>query len=124
MSGLDRFAYPFAIDRGFGALMQQGDYDAYIRALVLQVIMTAQGERINRPTFGASIRRLVFAPIGAGAQNFIKAMVLEALDTWLARYVRISDVSVRIDEPAINVDVSYTVISLGQQQVLTMEVAA
>lgn len=124
MTAFDHFAYPFAIDRGVGAIAEQSDYGAYIRALILQTIMTAQGERINRPEFGASIRRLVFAPLGAGLENFVQTMVLQALDRWLGRYIRTEQVRVRVSGEILFVDIDYLVLARGEQQFLSMEVTA
>lgn len=120
----DHFAYPLAIDRNFGAIAEQDDYGAYIRALIIQTIMTAQGERINRPEFGASIRRLVFAPLGSGLENFVQTMVLQALDRWLGRYIRTEQVRVRVSEETLFVDIDYLVLAKGEQQFLSMEVTA
>jgi phage baseplate assembly protein W len=124
MTATDRFAYPLAVDRGLGTIAEQADYGAYLRTLILQVIMTAQGERINRPTFGASIRRLVFSPLSAGIENFVQALVLQAVNRWLGRYVRIEEVRVRVVDEALFVDIDYTVLAIGEQQFLSMEIAA
>ena len=59
---LHAIKYPFAIDAGGGQVAEEGDYEAYIRQLIRQVLMTAPGERINRPDFGAGVRRMVFSP--------------------------------------------------------------
>ena len=122
MQAQDRFAFPLAIDRGLGTIAEQGDYGEYLRTLILQVLMTAQGERINRPDFGASIRRLVFAPLSAGIENFVQTLVFQAVNRWLARYVRVEQVTVRIDNEVIRIDLDYTVLALGETQLLTMEV--
>lgn len=124
MTALDRFGYPLAIDRALGTIAEQPDYGDYIRDLIIQTIMTAQGERINRPEFGASIRRLVFAPLGSGLENFVQTMVLQALDRWLGRYVRTEQVRVRVSGETLFVDIDYFVIAKGEQQFLTMEVTA
>ena len=50
---LHAIKYPFAIDAGGGRAAEESDYEAYIRQLIRQVLMTAPGERINRPSFGA-----------------------------------------------------------------------
>lgn len=122
MERYDHLAYPLAIDRGIGTVAEQGDYGAYIRSLILQVLMTAQGERINRPDFGASLRRLVFAPLGANIETWVQTLVLQALDRWLARYVRIEQITVKVEDTAIRIDLDYTVLAQGEVQFLTMEV--
>lgn len=124
MEHYDHLAYPLAIDRGIGTVAEEGDYGAYIRSLILQVLMTAQGERINRPDFGASLRRLVFAPLGANVETWVQALVLQALNRWLARYVRVEQVTVRVKDTTIQVDLDYTVLAQGEVQFLTMEVTA
>ena len=43
-----RLHYPFAVDAAAGRLAEVQDYDAYVRQLIRQVLLTAQGERINR----------------------------------------------------------------------------
>lgn len=124
MHTYDHLAYPLAIDRGIGTIAEQGDYGAYIRSLILQVLMTAQGERINRPEFGGSLRRLVFAPLGANIETWVQTVVLQALDRWLARYVRTEQVRVRVEGSALRIDVDYIVLAQGDVQMLTLEVTA
>jgi uncharacterized protein len=34
----------------------------HVKQLVRQVLFTAPGERVNRPTFGSGINQLIFAP--------------------------------------------------------------
>ncbi len=124
MQATDYLAYPLAIDRGLGAFAEEGDYGNYLRGLILQVLMTAQGERINRPDFGASIRRLVFAPLGMGVESFVQTLVLNAVNQWLARYVRLEQVKVTVLDTTIQIDIDYTVLAIGETQYLTMEVTA
>jgi hypothetical protein len=124
MESFDRLAYPLAIDRGIGTIAEEGDYGAYIRSLILQVLMTAQGERINRPDFGASLRRLVFAPLGANIETWVQTLVLQALNRWLARYVRVERIVVGVNDTTITIDLDYTVLAQGEAQFLTMEVTA
>jgi hypothetical protein len=86
--------------------------------------MTAQGERINRPDFGASLRRLVFAPLGANIETWVQTLVLQALNRWLARYVRVERIVVGVNDTTITIDLDYTVLAQGEAQFLTMEVTA
>ncbi len=119
----DHIAYPFAIDAGSGGLAQQRDYDAYVKSLIIQVLMTAHGERINRPDFGASLRKLVFAPLAAGITTFVQTMVLQALTRWLSEVIRVEAVKVEIVMEEVRVEVSYVVLARGERRYLSMEVA-
>ena len=118
----DHIAYPFAIDPGSGTLAREPGYEAYVRSLVLQVLLTAHGERINRPDFGASLRRLVFSPLSAGIETFVQTMVLQALNRWLADVIRVETVAVTVVMEQIEVEVSYLVLARGETHVLSVEV--
>ena len=61
-SPLHTIRYPFAIDAGHGKLAEENDYPSHVEQLMMQVLMTAPGERINLPEFGCGIRQMVFAP--------------------------------------------------------------
>lgn len=122
MRAFDHFAYPIRIDPGIGSVAEEQDYNAYIRSLILQTIMTAQGERINRPDFGASIRRLVFAPLSAGIESFVHSIIIEAIDRWLSYYVSVSDVRVRVESEKLLVELDYVVLADGETRYLTVEV--
>ena len=37
-------------------------YEDHVRDLIEQVLFTAPGERVNRPTFGSGLLQLVFSP--------------------------------------------------------------
>ena len=52
--------YPFAIGRdGRTAVPRRA---STLRDLIEQVLFTTPGERVNRPTFGSEVSKLVFAP--------------------------------------------------------------
>lgn len=118
----DYIAYPFAIDAGAGTLAREASYEGYVRNLIIQTLMTAHGERINRPDFGASLRRLVFSPLSAGIETFVQTMVLQALNRWLADVIRVDSVKVAVVMEAIEVEVSYLVLAKGETHFLTVEV--
>jgi hypothetical protein len=114
--------FPFAIDAGAGALAEENDYERYIRQLIRQVLLTAQGERINRPDFGAGIRKLVFAPASPATASLTQTLVYEALSNWLSSLIRIEQVTVAAIEERIEIGVDYTVIAEGERQFLNVEV--
>jgi hypothetical protein len=119
---LHAIRFPFAIDAGAGALAEEGDYEAYVRQLIRQVLLTAQGERINRPDFGAGIRKLVFAPNAPGTASLAQTLVYEALTTWLSTLIRVEQVTVAAVEERLEVGVDYTMVARGERQFLNVEV--
>lgn len=120
---LHALRYPFGIDAGAGRAAEEGDYEAYVRQLIRQVLLTAPGERINRPDFGAGIRRLVFAPNSNGVASLAQTFVYQALTQWLSTIVKVEDVRVSAADSTLSIDVRYTIIQHGDTRLLHEEVS-
>ena len=65
-----------------------------------------------------------YGPLGANIETWVQTLVLQALDRWLARYVRVERVTVTVSDSAIQIGVDYAVLAQGEVQFLTMEVTA
>ncbi len=119
-----RIRYPFAVDAGAGRLAEKPDYDAYVRQLIRQVLLTAQGERINRPDFGAGVRRMVFAPNSQGTASLAETLVYQALTAWLSSVIKVEKVAATAAEERLDILVEYIVVANGERRYLNVEVAA
>ena len=97
--------YPFHV--GGGGRTASTDDDDYVRDLVEQVLFTAPGERVNRPTFGSGILRLVFEPAGAEVAAATQFLVQSALQQWLADVVEVQAVQVDSQDSTLIVAVRY-----------------
>ena len=114
--------YPFAIAAA-GRVKRETDYESYIRQLIRQVLLTAPGERINRPTFGAGGRRLVFSPLNVATASIAQTTVYNALTTWLESLIKVEDVRVGASEPAtLEITVTYLIRARGERRFLNLEV--
>ena len=120
---LHALRYPFAIDAGGGRAAEESDYDTYVRQLIRQVLLTAPGERINRPDFGAGVRRMVFAPNSPATSTLAQTFVYQALTRWLATVIKVEEVKVSAVESTMLIDVRYIVIQRGETRILREEVA-
>jgi phage baseplate assembly protein W len=92
------------------------DEDTHIRQLIEQVIFTAPGERVNRPTFGSGVQKLLFGPISDPVVSAAHLSVQGALQHWLGDRVSIQDVTVEAEDSTLTVTVSYRVAARGQAQ--------
>ena len=108
-------AYPYHFDsRGrTGAT----DYDSHIRDMIEQVLFTAPGERVNRPTFGSGLRQLVFAPNSDELATATQMLVQGALQEWLGTLIEVSAVRVSAEDSSLRVVVAYTVRRTGSADV-------
>ena len=85
--------YPFTIDAASGQAAQT-DYASHVAQMIQQVLLTDPGERVCLPTFGAGLRRLLFAPLNASLDSTTKLAVTQALNLWLADQISVQDVTV------------------------------
>ena len=115
--------YPLAIAAQSGRLRQETDYEAYIRQLIRQVLLTAPGERINRPEFGAGVRRLVFAPLSPATASLAQTTIYQALTAWLDALIRVEDVRAETIAPGrLDITVTYLLRARGERRFLNVEV--
>jgi phage baseplate assembly protein W len=114
--------YPFGVVVPGGKVREAPDYDAYIVQLIKQVLLTAPGERVCRPDFGAGIRRQVFGPLNQTAAALTRTMVYEALNRWLGTLIRIEAVEATAGQEALEITVQYYVIARGERRILNEEV--
>lgn len=105
--------FPFRIDgRGRTAGTTE---EEHVRDLIEQVIFTAPGERVNRPTFGSGLLGLVFEPNGDLLAAATEAAVAGALQQWLGDLIRVDRVEVESEESTLQVVVEYT-LRLSQER--------
>jgi len=107
--------YPFHID-GRGRAAQTTD-DDHVRDLIEQVLFTAPGERVNRPTFGSGLMQLVFAPTSDELATATEFLVRGALQQWLGDAIQVDAVQVGSRDSTLKVTVQYLVRRTQQRRV-------
>jgi len=120
------FAFPFRIDAASGQAAQ-ASYQDHVDQMVRQILLTDPGERVCLPTFGAGLRRLLFAPLTTQMQATTSMIVSQSLNTWLAGQVTVQSVNVEtptsdpgVQPGLITITVTYVLIetqSVRQTQV-------
>jgi phage baseplate assembly protein W len=99
--------YPFHFDeRGRTASV---DEDDHIRDLIEQVLFTAPGERVNRPTFGSGLLQLVFAPNSDALAAATQLTVQGALQQWLGDLIAVESVEINNPDSTLEVQVQYVI---------------
>jgi phage baseplate assembly protein W len=101
------FGFPFRIDgRGRTA---GADVETHVKQLIEQLLFTAPGERVNRPTFGTAMRQMVFSPLSDESAAALQFMLQGALQQWLGDVIQVSSVAVRTVDSSLHVTVQYVV---------------
>lgn len=99
--------YPYGTDvRGRTATADDADH---LRELIEQVLFTAPGERVNRPTFGSGLMELVFAPNNDALAAAVQASTQASLQEWLGDRIEVTQLDVVAEDARIVVTISYTV---------------
>jgi uncharacterized protein len=93
------------------------ELDDHIRDLIEQVLFTAPGERVNRPTFGSGLMQAVFAPNSQEMAAATQFLVQGALQQNLSDLIEVNKVAVSADDNILDVTIEYVVRNTQQQQV-------
>ncbi|MBN1428155.1 MAG: GPW/gp25 family protein [Anaerolineae bacterium] len=99
--------YPFHIARN--GRTAETDTDDHIRDLIEQVLFTAPGERVNRPTFGSGLLQMVFGPNSPEIATATQFIVQGSLQQWLGDLIQVREVDVQSEESTLRVTVQYAV---------------
>ena len=110
------FPYHFA-DRGRTATTDRPDH---IRDLIEQVLFTAPGERVNRPTFGSGLLGLVFEPGGEALAAATEHAVQGSLQLWLGELIVLEGVDVTSEEARLEVTVRYQIRRTQERRTTTL----
>ena len=92
-----------------GALTLTGSA-SHVEQLILQVLFTEPGERVNMPEFGCGVKRLIFAPNNEVLRVTTQFLITHNLQRWLGD--RLDSVTVNVtsepgQEEAVYIDVTY-----------------
>lgn len=115
--------YPIGIDPGLGRLATERSYDKHVEQMIMQVLMTAPGERINQPEFGCGVRRMLFAPNSDVSASLAQVSVQQSLDRWLGTVIKVDAVAVTAVDAVLAISISYILLARQQRRYLNLEVA-
>ncbi len=90
--------------------------DKHIRDMIEQVLFTAPGERVNRPSFGCGLMQMVFQPNSAELAGATQFLVQGSLQQWLGDLIQVDEVRVESQDASLLVTVVYTVRRTQEQQ--------
>jgi uncharacterized protein len=110
--------YPYAV-AGDGRTAATSE-DEHIRDMIEQLLFTMPGERVNRPTFGSEISRMIFAPNSVAAAPALQLAIQGALLQWLGDRIVVDAVEVASVDSTLAVTVRYLVRRNQQRQIVEL----
>ena len=115
--------YPYGIAAdGAARTTTAGDH---LRDLIVQVLFTNPGERVNLPEFGVGIQRLVFAPNSSALLASTQFLVSVNLSRWLGDRINVERVdvtSVAGEEETVTIEIGYLEKRTQERQTLQVRV--
>jgi phage baseplate assembly protein W len=122
------FAFPFGIDAASGQAAQ-ASYQDHVDQMIRQILLTDPGERVCLPTFGAGLRRLLFAPLTTQLQASATMIITQSLTAWLSNQITVQQVTVQtpadtpgVPDGTISVTISYVLIETQSVRQTTVQV--
>jgi phage baseplate assembly protein W len=115
--------YPFGVS-GTGT-PNTTNADDHMRDLILQVLFTNPGERVNLPEFGVGVQRLVFAPNSDALRASVQFLISNNLQRWLGDRIDVNQVNVASElgeEETLTIEIVYTVKTTQERQRVQVQV--
>jgi uncharacterized protein len=109
--------FPFHFD-GRGRTAATSD-DDHVRDMIEQVLLTAAGERVNRPDFGSGLLQMVFAPNSPEIAAALQFTTEAALQRWLGDVIELHSLQVESEDSTLRVTVQYRVRRSGSMETAT-----
>jgi uncharacterized protein len=94
--------------------------DEHVRGEIVQLLLTAPGERPFLPSFGAGLKRLVFERNDPVSAALAKATVSQALSRWLAARISVQALDVQASDSLLQVDLTYKVLATGEVHAISL----
>ena len=110
-------AFPFQVTphgRVAGATWEQ-----HVEQMIMQVLFTAPGERVNRPDFGCGVMSLVFAGESDALVAATQFLIQGSLQRWLGDVIVVNGVLVQAVESTFSITIQYTLKATGAPQSAT-----
>jgi phage baseplate assembly protein W len=112
--------HPFHVDgRGRTAGTTHADH---VRDLVEQFLLTAPGERVNRPDFGGGLLRKVFEPNSPELAAALQFTVQAGLQQWLGDLVEVQSLEVATVDSELRITLEYRLRASGEVRTDTIAV--
>ena len=115
--------YPYSV--GSTAVPKLTVADDHLRDLILQVLFTSPGERVNLPEFGVGVQQFVFAPNSDMLRASVQFLITNNLQQWLGDRIDVNQVTVSSEpgeEETVTIEITYTLKATQQRQSMQVKV--
>ena len=113
--------YPFHFDaRGRTAGTTDADH---IRDMIELLLLTAPGERVNRPDFGSGLMQQVFAPNSPEIAAALEFSTRAGLQRWLGDLIDVQKLAFSALDSTLSCELVYLIKDTGERRAEVFELA-
>lgn len=113
-------AFPYGLDdRGRTAT---ATYNEHVEQMLLLLLFTRPGERVNQPTFGCGLLDHVFAPNSPEIAAALNVTIAAAISLFMQDVLSVTSLEVSTQGSQLTVTIGYTVLATGSPTNLTLSV--
>lgn len=113
-------SFPFRVGAD-GRTAQVRSEEEHVRDELVQLLLTAPGERAFVPDFGGGVRRLVFEPADEASRGVTRAVLTQAVSRWLGHRVTLESLKVEVADSTLEVEVAYRLAGTEDTRVLRFQ---
>ena len=113
-------SFPFRIGTN-GRMTAVATLEEHVRDELMQLLLTALGERPFLAEFGAGVRRLVFEAADETTAAMSKALITESGARWLGHRVVLELLEVAIENEQIQIDLKYRIAGTEDSRILRFQ---
>lgn len=111
----------FPFQKGALSFPRPVEDDELVRQSIIQIVLTARGERVMRSGFGSNIYSFIFENNDDVLAELIRTELMTAIGRYEPRAI-VTDIQVTQDENQVTVDIFYVVVATKQEDRATIEV--
>lgn len=120
---LDTQGLAFPLRLGPGKTLAVTSLEDDVRDMIEQILLTAPGERVNRPTFGVGIYAYVFEANSPFLASQLRVALDDNVYEFLGNNVQIVSLDVTADDAQLRVDIQFTLVgTVTGPQAMTVSV--
>jgi len=105
--------YPYSFDQ-LGQTART-NWCNHRRDMLVQFLLTIQGERVNRPDFGTPLLRMCFEGNSPEIAEVIQFIAKAGLQRWLGQSIEVIELSVEPYESTLKLDLKYRI--YGEEEI-------
>jgi len=110
-------SFPFSIGAD-GRTAAPATHSEHVYDELIQLILTAPGERLFLPDFGGGVRKLIFEPASDVLRGVTKARITQAISQWLGHRVTLENLEVTFTGELVEVLIKYRAAGTDDSRIL------